>query len=500
MFYVGQQFTIRDSNARYVITSMSASRLYMRCHPYGDSYSWNPSFTRPEWQGYIRTGEVIPVVPIEPPTVAEYLANLTMDDVFGHELGRTIYQIMERWCARGEYVNEFSQLSGAPNAPFDGKYLSAMACDKSKDGYVNVLLTRSLKDADMTGIPVPESRYTTVKLGKVLKATYPNWSDHLIAAIVDALKGQYATDFEYALVSGEDIADWYDEDTYHTGRSNYSLDSSCMRYSHCRDYFGIYVENPDKCRLFIVTLGGMLIGRALVWKCDDGSTYVDRFYGQSETWESAREWLTENIGSYRAHSDSERPTDGVTLKHYEFSEYPYMDTFCYLSMETGTLSRCGNNGWRYYLCSTQGGYDEYGQPVCCDRCGDRTDADDLVYLSGEGDICPSCYEDFTFCDRCGDVVDDDDESERCSYCRQWVICAECGGEYYGPDYLLHVTRHPLNGPFFPQYGPFIPDISRNHAAVALPWDEYYATCDMMAFAFDQSRRLVARQWDERAYA
>ena len=501
MFYVGQQFALRDSNARYTITNVSASMLYFRCQPAPGSYSFDTSFTRPQWQGYIRTGEVIPVVPIEPPTVAEYLANLTMDDVFERELGRAIYQTMERWYNRGDYRDEFSQLCSAPNTPFDGKYLSAMACDKSKDGYVNVLLTRSLKDADVTGIPVPESRYTMVKLGKVLKATYPNWSDHLIAAIVDAFKGQYATDFEYALVSGEDIADWYDEDTYHPGRSNYSLDLSCMRYSYCRDYFGIYTENPDKCRLFIVTLGGMLIGRALVWKCDDGSTYVDRFYGQSETWESAREWLTENIGTYRAHSDSERPTDGVTLKHYEFDEYPYMDTFCYLSMETGTLSRRDNSGWGYYLCSTQGGYDEYGQPVHCDRCGERTDADDLVYLSGEGDICPSCYAEFTFCDQCGDVVEDGDESERCLYCRQLVKCPECGSEYYGPDYILHVTNHPLNGPFFPVYGPFDGFVSRdNLCSAGLPLMQYYAECDAMEFAFDRSRRLAASQWGARAYA
>ncbi len=88
MFYVGQQFTLRDGNARYTITRTSAAWLYFRCQPAPGSYSFDTSFTRPQWQEYIRTGEVIPVVPIEPPTVAEYLANLTMDDVFERELGR----------------------------------------------------------------------------------------------------------------------------------------------------------------------------------------------------------------------------------------------------------------------------------------------------------------------------------------------------------------------------------------------------------------------------
>ena len=136
MFTVGQRFSLVNSSAIYTIVAIDGEWLRLTWRHVFDRGESNYRVT--EWQRIIDRGTVTALPPLDPAIagdpVRSYLASLTVDDVFERELGRAIYQTMERWYNRGDYRDEFSQLCSAPNTPFDGKYLHAMACDKSKDG------------------------------------------------------------------------------------------------------------------------------------------------------------------------------------------------------------------------------------------------------------------------------------------------------------------------------------------------------------------------------
>ena len=58
-----------------------------------------------------------------------------------------------------------------------------------------------------------------------------------------------------------------------------------MKYYRCKDYFNIYIENPDVCQLLIFTdPNDKLLGRALLWKLEDGSNYMDRIYTNRDSY------------------------------------------------------------------------------------------------------------------------------------------------------------------------------------------------------------------------
>ncbi|MFM7986456.1 MAG: hypothetical protein ACKPKO_44805, partial [Candidatus Fonsibacter sp.] len=84
-------------------------------------------------------------------------------------------------------------------------------------------------------------------------------------AFVNAWKASTeVSTIQFKLVSGEDIAKYYDENKYYNRKG--TLGSSCMRDESKRT-FKIYTENPDKVKLLIyVDSDDKIHGRALVWK------------------------------------------------------------------------------------------------------------------------------------------------------------------------------------------------------------------------------------------
>ena len=89
---------------------------------------------------------------------------------------------------------------------------------------------------------------------------------------------------EFKLVKGDEIAHYYDIYNYAYGDKG-QLGSSCMRYTKCQEYFGIYQKNPEVCQLLAyVNQDNKVFGRALVWKLEkkvDGCPaeyFMDRVY------------------------------------------------------------------------------------------------------------------------------------------------------------------------------------------------------------------------------
>ena len=93
---------------------------------------------------------------------------------------------------------------------------------------------------------------SSLKLGKFINKLFPNkYNSQQIEMFTNVFKS-LATDSDVIKeVIGEDIKKWYLEDNYFEKVG--SLGSSCMRYEECQDYFDIYTENPDVCKMLILT-------------------------------------------------------------------------------------------------------------------------------------------------------------------------------------------------------------------------------------------------------
>jgi len=141
------------------------------------------------------------------------------------------------------------------------------------------------------------------------------------------------------LFSGEDIRKYYLQTNYISKHG--SLGNSCMRYDKCQNYLDIYVDNSNICQLLIYKEPNdeKISMRALLWTLDNGEKYMDRIYSTYESdsiilMNYAREkgWLY-----YDDDFDSSLEPMSINVE-YIYEEYPYMDTFKYLNMDTNTCS------------------------------------------------------------------------------------------------------------------------------------------------------------------
>ena len=115
-----------------------------------------------------------------------------------------------------------------------------------------------------------------------------------------------------------------------------------MKKEYCQDYLDIYVENSEIVKLAILKSqwdDTKIIGRALIWKLDNGKTFLDRPYANEDKlilafkkWAKKKGW--EVYGGYEHRN--------VKLKKWKFELYPYMDTFKYLNTKTGFITSDGS--------------------------------------------------------------------------------------------------------------------------------------------------------------
>lgn len=208
---------------------------------------------------------------------------------------------------------------------------------------------------------------------KIISDGNKKFPDSTIEKFVNLYKSNFDFKFNiddrFEVVTGEKIKFFYLESNY-SGRGGH-LSNSCMRYTTCQKFFDIYVENPEVCSLLVLYNSPKkekISGRSLIWKCVDGSIYMDRsytnkdsdinlFYDYAKSKKWAKEW---------------RYDRRVQLKKWKFEKYPYMDTFFVLDSESGVLMS-DENKWKDSL--------EYGTKMIYLR---QTDgryltSDDLVW-------------------------------------------------------------------------------------------------------------------------
>ena len=163
---------------------------------------------------------------------------------------------------------------------------------------------------------------------------------------------------EFKLISGDEIPYYYDFMNYAYPDKG-QLGASCMRYTVCQRYFGIYKENPEVCQLLAyVNQDNKVLGRALIWKLDkkvDGCPaeyFMDRIYCANDSdmikfknYAKDKGWVMKNKNvSDGLESLFFNYNDKVYLSHinvqltkWNFAFYPFVDTLALLNEKNGKL-------------------------------------------------------------------------------------------------------------------------------------------------------------------
>jgi hypothetical protein len=235
----------------------------------------------------------------------------------------------------------------------------------------------------------------TGRYGKVLKKLINEQSPNLgykekdIEELVNHIKSEL-NEGDFSLVSGSDIAHWYNGNRYNP-EDRSSLNGSCMS-DKSSEMFKIYTENPDVVKMLILVKDGKLNGRALLWN----DKWLDRIYGHDHIITLFKKYAVERGWNYKAEQSYNNKAnwikpDGTSFSRYfsidlntDFDYFPYIDTFTYGG--DGYLSNdCGSHDYCYESTGGDRG-DGSGDDREWDFYDDcYIDSDNAVYLEDRGE-------------------------------------------------------------------------------------------------------------------
>jgi hypothetical protein len=312
-----------------------------------------------------------------------------------------------------------------------------------------------------------------VRVGRLVRAMLRAAGREFTDAQVEEFVNKYKAAWDlsrdafrnFELVSGDDIAHWYWYGNYAPATGG-TLHNSCMSRKP-GSFFEIYTQNPDVCSLLVLKSedhDGKITGRALVWRAEEGFTFMDRVYTNDESdvqlfrhYAHSRGWYhkgdndsSENMVAVGPDGQGEHNVS-VAIKRVKYKKFPYMDTLKYLDEGlTYYLSNDEGCSWDRRLESTTGDSRERcgtcgnsGRVVCgeCEGhgtvdCGDCNATRRVECENCDGDGSLDCYT----CDGSGEIGDDEGgQATKCPDCDGGKArCAECGGSG-------GVERCPCNG-------------------------------------------------------
>lgn len=202
-----------------------------------------------------------------------------------------------------------------------------------------------------------------IRIGKAVKKLLSGkYSDFEIEEFVNLFKSTQVKPGDISIVSGYDIIEWYKIKNYYSSAGS-TLVNSCMNDS---EYMKLYSNNPEVCKLLIMTVGGKLVARSLVWELSssnipgDPKFFMDRVYYINDKELSYMKEFARDQGwsyrSYNGHSHLDEVTYNnqkykdikmtVKVKPAFYKKYPYLDTFKKYLPESGILlnNDCKDNG------------------------------------------------------------------------------------------------------------------------------------------------------------
>lgn len=181
--------------------------------------------------------------------------------------------------------------------------------------------------------------------------------EELHNSLVAYQSGEY---FEMEYLSGKDIKQAYKVKNYSKGTIG-TIHKSCMNGKG--SMLDLYTKNPSVVRLAVLRSEHGIEARCLVWN-SGGKQYFDRVY---YTHEWAKNILEDKLRAEGCKSiQLSRTLKHVELEVSDFEEYPYVDSFRFLSQSDGRLyflpvESCAGDlglpaGKYRRLCHTDGSY------------------------------------------------------------------------------------------------------------------------------------------------
>ena len=117
-------------------------------------------------------------------------------------------------------------------------------------------------------------------LNKILKLSNNAYSGQDIETFVNIYKTymkKQVGDTEWGRVHGSEMNKWYLYDHYVKGGG--TLNRSCLRKKNRNKFVNFISNNTKACRLIILkNKENRLLGRALMWRLDNGRFFMDRIY------------------------------------------------------------------------------------------------------------------------------------------------------------------------------------------------------------------------------
>jgi len=166
--------------------------------------------------------------------------------------------------------------------------------------------------------PTKKSRLALARyVRRVLKVSDRSIPDVDLEAFQESFKLAIQSSEELSkqikVLRGNAVSDYY--------RNTYI--KSCMTGEGKTKKIELYAINPDKVGL--VVIGNL--ARGLLWSCDGGETYLDRVYGSRMGYAILKDWALKK--GYLIKGKHDLRYLEVTLKLFEDTGTPYMDTFYY---------------------------------------------------------------------------------------------------------------------------------------------------------------------------
>jgi len=220
-----------------------------------------------------------------------------------------------------------------------------------------IILYKRIQSTGMAIIPINDNiTRSEVKIGRFVKkildaflknnksiSVTPSEIEKFINTYMSAIVFENDAFNNFEIVSGNEIRRWYDEKSYINDKGQ--LGNSCMKYNRCSEYFGIYCDNPDVCKLLIFKdNNNKLLGRALLWELMDGTKYMDRIYTSKDSHIKLFNKYADKNGYFYNKSIKNRLDKqiSVKLKPIKYNKYPFMDTLTYYLPEKGILTNKNN--------------------------------------------------------------------------------------------------------------------------------------------------------------
>ena len=283
-------------------------------------------------------------------------------------------------------------------------FISLSKKDKTKISYLTKERSEGLSLEECFSTP----KRIMVKPGGFISKVFKNIPEKEVEKFSTLFRSESTKPkLDFEIIDGESIKDYYHYSKY-VDRNGGSLHASCMKHNSCQNFFDIYANNPEVCKMVLLFDNSefsegeyydetKIVGRALLWNFE-GYKLMDRIYTiNDETYQFYfKQWATKNGYLFKTQQNwfntkfFERLGDKkqklelkLELKNKSFDYVPYMDTFKFMDYD-GFLYNYHPEGRDYYTLTDTGGrkngYDHLVNDFLDDVFRYRGDAIRLDYL------------------------------------------------------------------------------------------------------------------------